>query len=66
MHYRHAFAALLAIALPLNAYAADPAFVAKVPVQHITPGIEVLLSDSLHLIKGKRVGLLTNHSGRDR
>jgi uncharacterized protein YbbC (DUF1343 family) len=32
----------------------------------VTPGIEVLLTDSLHLIRGKRVGLLTNHSGRDR
>ena len=32
----------------------------------VVPGIEVLLTDSLHLIRGKRVGLLTNHSGRDR
>ncbi|HKW09287.1 MAG TPA: DUF1343 domain-containing protein [Gemmatimonadaceae bacterium] len=32
----------------------------------VTPGIEVLLSDSLHLVRGKRVGLITNHSGRDR
>ena len=32
----------------------------------VAPGIEVLLADSLHLIRGKRVGLLTNHSGRDR
>jgi uncharacterized protein YbbC (DUF1343 family) len=24
------------------------------------------MSDSLHLVRGKRVGLLTNHSGRDR
>ena len=32
----------------------------------VIPGVEVLLSDSLHLIQGKRVGLLTNHSGRDR
>ena len=32
----------------------------------VTPGIEVLLTDSLHLIQGKRVGLFTNHSGRDR
>ncbi len=31
----------------------------------VIPGVEVLLSDSLHLIRGKRVGLLTNHSGRD-
>ncbi|HEV7991783.1 MAG TPA: DUF1343 domain-containing protein [Gemmatimonadaceae bacterium] len=32
----------------------------------VIPGVEVLLSDSLHLLRGKRVGLLTNHSGRDR
>lgn len=27
------------------------------------PGIEVLLTDSIHLVRGKRVGLITNHSG---
>ncbi len=32
----------------------------------VRPGIEVLLSDSLHVVRGKRVGLITNHSGRDR
>ena len=32
----------------------------------VIPGVEVLLSDSLHLVRGKRVGLITNHSGRDR
>jgi uncharacterized protein YbbC (DUF1343 family) len=32
----------------------------------VIPGIEVLLSDSIHLIRGKRVGLITNQSGRDR
>ena len=32
----------------------------------IAPGIEVLLSDSLHLVRGKRVGLITNHTARDR
>ena len=26
-------------------------------------GLEVLLSDSLHLVRGRRVGLLTNHTG---
>jgi uncharacterized protein YbbC (DUF1343 family) len=26
-------------------------------------GVEVLLTDSIHLISGKRVGLITNHSG---
>lgn len=30
------------------------------------PGIEVLLSDSLHVLQGKRVGLITNHTGMDR
>ena len=30
------------------------------------PGIEVLLSDSLSLVHGTRVGLITNQSGRDR
>jgi uncharacterized protein YbbC (DUF1343 family) len=28
-------------------------------------GIDVLLSDSLHVVQGKRVGLITNHTGRD-
>ena len=27
-------------------------------------GVEVLLRDSIHLVSGKRVGLITNHSGR--
>lgn len=31
----------------------------------VRPGIEVLLSDSVHLIAGKRLGLLTNHTGVD-
>ena len=30
------------------------------------PGIDVLLTDSLHLVAGKRVVLLTNHTGIDR
>ncbi|HYD53713.1 MAG TPA: DUF1343 domain-containing protein [Gemmatimonadaceae bacterium] len=29
-------------------------------------GVEVLLRDSLHLLRDKRVGLITNHTGRDR
>ena len=41
---------------------------ARAPAQGgaVRPGIEVLLSDSLHLVRGKRVGLITNHSGRAR
>jgi uncharacterized protein YbbC (DUF1343 family) len=32
----------------------------------VRPGIEILLTDSLHLIAGHRVGLLTNQTGIDR
>ena len=32
----------------------------------VVPGVEVLLRDSLKLLEGKRVGLITNPSGRDR
>jgi len=31
----------------------------------VLPGIEVLLADSTHLIRGLRVGLITNHTGMD-
>ena len=36
------------------------------PSPTVRPGIEVLLSDSLALVRGRRVGLITNHTGRDR
>ncbi len=29
----------------------------------VAPGIQVLLEDSLHLVRGRRVGLITNHTG---
>jgi uncharacterized protein YbbC (DUF1343 family) len=32
----------------------------------VTPGIDVLLDDSLHLVAGRRVGLVTNQTGVDR
>ena len=31
----------------------------------VTLGITVLVTDSVHLIRGERVGLITNHTGRD-
>jgi len=55
-------AALLTAATLLAPHAAQ----AQPATGNVVPGIEVLLQDSLHLLKGKRVGLLTNHSGRDR
>lgn len=32
----------------------------------VRPGVEVLLADSLSLVEGRRVGLVTNHTGQDR
>jgi uncharacterized protein YbbC (DUF1343 family) len=32
----------------------------------VLPGLEVLLADSLHLLRGRRVALVTNHTGVDR
>lgn len=31
----------------------------------VKTGLDVLLSDSIHLVQGKRVGLITNHTGVD-
>lgn len=43
-----------------SSYAGNPAAQGSV-----IPGISVLVNDSAHLIRGKRVGLITNHTGRD-
>ena len=32
----------------------------------VRPGIEVLIADSAHLVRNRRVGLMTNHTGIDR
>jgi uncharacterized protein YbbC (DUF1343 family) len=32
----------------------------------VRTGLEVALADSLHLLQGKRIGLITNHTGLDR
>lgn len=34
-------------------------------VPRVRPGLEVLLRDSLHLVRGKRVGLILNHTAVD-
>ncbi|MEO7502176.1 MAG: DUF1343 domain-containing protein [Gemmatimonadaceae bacterium] len=60
--WRIGFAA--AIATICTAFIADGALPAQAD-PHVSPGISVLLEDSLHLIRGKRVGLITNHTGRD-
>ncbi|MSR03472.1 MAG: DUF1343 domain-containing protein [Gemmatimonadetes bacterium] len=32
----------------------------------VRPGLDVLLTDSLHVVAGRRIGLVTNHAGVDR
>ena len=35
------------------------------PAQPVRPGLEVLLTDSIHLVQGRRVGLVSNQGGVD-
>ncbi len=75
-HHRSRRAAFVAAFVAAIAFAvAAPGRASAQPVRKdappataegVVPGIEVLLRDSLHLVRGKRVGLITNHSGRDR
>jgi len=45
---------------------ASPAGGAQQPRSaHVLPGIDVLLRDSLHLVRGRKVGLVTNQTGVD-
>ncbi len=39
---------------------------ASTATAQVRSGLEVLLTDSIHVLKGQRVGLITNHSGKDR
>jgi uncharacterized protein YbbC (DUF1343 family) len=39
----------------------DPTY--ELASEHVRPGISVLLSDSMDLIRGKKIGLLTNQTG---
>jgi uncharacterized protein YbbC (DUF1343 family) len=49
-------------AAPPQPSAPAPVAEAERPVAEVRSGLEVLLADSLHLVRGQRVGLLTNHS----
>jgi len=56
-------ARIAAIFIALTLFSSAPTSQAA---PQVIPGIEVLLSEQLPLIRGKRVGLITNHSGMDR
>jgi len=70
-HCRRVAAALTAAAALLAGCAQTPppgatSAARSVGKAEVVPGVEVLLADSLHLVRDKRVGLITNHSGTDR
>ncbi len=48
------------------AAACRPAPGSVVPVVRVRPGVDVLVDDSLHLVSGRRVGLVSNQAGVDR
>lgn len=56
--------ALASIAAPAPGAAEPRASAVAEPREQLrpVPGLEVLLRDSLHLVRGKRVGLITNHT----
>ena len=58
--------ALLALWACSTSFAAMPAAVHEHSTAAFQTGIEVLLHDRLDLIRGKRVGLITNPTGVDR
>ncbi|HEX5632316.1 MAG TPA: DUF1343 domain-containing protein, partial [Gemmatimonadales bacterium] len=62
---RHVIRGLGVGALLVACGGAGPPAAAPAPAV-IRPGIEVLLADSMHLVRGRRVGLVTNHTGIDR
>jgi uncharacterized protein YbbC (DUF1343 family) len=56
----------LVVLFAVLASACDPSYARDAArIEQVTPGITTLLTDSAHLITGKRVGLITNHTGRD-
>jgi uncharacterized protein YbbC (DUF1343 family) len=66
-HARHAIrvsiVALAGFVTPIACAGQRPGAAPAERRERVRPGIEVLLTDSAHLIRGKRVGLITNHTG---
>jgi uncharacterized protein YbbC (DUF1343 family) len=54
------------VPVPPNELAVDAAIASADPASVVRPGIEVFLSDVPAALRGKRIGLITNHSAIDR
>ena len=65
MRYGMVVAALALAACARQATDDDLGPASAVRAGPVRPGISVLLDDSVHLVRGKRVGLLTNQTGID-
>ena len=65
MRYHRLLAALLPLCVGcvVTSKQIDPT--SELAEARVRPGITVLLRDSIHLIRGKRIGLLTNQTGID-
>jgi len=60
------FRSIIAVASCAASVAGAQTPACNAPGAPVLPGIEVLLRDSLASLRGQRVGLITNHSGRGR
>jgi uncharacterized protein YbbC (DUF1343 family) len=60
-----AAAAACTVAPSGEARATESPVTADTTPPRVSLGITTLLTDSFHLVRGKRVGLITNHTGRD-
>ncbi len=56
---RHALRCLAALLIGAGCARSTP------EIERVRPGIDVLLADSIHLVTGRRVGVLTNQTGID-
>ncbi len=57
--------ALALACIALLGFAACEVVSRERPPERVRPGVDVLMTDSLHLVAGRRVGLVTNQTGVD-
>jgi uncharacterized protein YbbC (DUF1343 family) len=65
MHRSLVIAGFVAWGYACSGSSATPARSPAGPASNVQPGLEVLLTDSMHLVQARRVGLVTNQGGVD-